>query len=588
MRKVAQERRVKEQFERECMQKEEVVSMHVEQVFRSDSQLQAKLLALKTDRIRAETERKRVLELNAATLIQRIYRGTYTRNKGRIYMCETMLERALSRRDELMINRAMVLPALFGVTSKLIKVYISSAKKLILEVLAEAHCANELKEAMLIGSVPLLKDAIKRAEESKMVYLPELRDAKRALREALHLRNIVTSIQTVLVKCVTVPKLIQHADELEQMLEIATDLDLAGEYIVQDAALRLNRVRNLIQLRDRIRFAVETCSPSKMMSTATERAKLLRIYGPELFSEEARAVEGMFRMLNYQQSVDGSMLYPEGAEDNHDLSHGDSNLDDTGISAQDFRNIMNESMNSQKNAKDDKAMEGKDILLPTFVRKALQEMLLASDAESLEAGRASLLRLEPDAVRRRFYTRIFKWVVAYASWKFGGVRNSLREGYGAGLSAGAGTAGIANGGSNALNTTVNSTQQMPASSPGKYKVTGSMGKVPAHLGGVAGSPAKSFRGSPQKSSHMLLSPDNKFHTHTSSTAASGLEEEEKVFIPFAQRQARSQVAAREILKKGQKVHHVDMHAKTDTLLRESIQEYDKFKAKLQNKSTFRG
>eukprot|EP00598_Pedospumella_elongata_P005420 CAMPEP_0184984144 /NCGR_PEP_ID=MMETSP1098-20130426/13180_1 /TAXON_ID=89044 /ORGANISM="Spumella elongata, Strain CCAP 955/1" /LENGTH=114 /DNA_ID=CAMNT_0027508077 /DNA_START=27 /DNA_END=367 /DNA_ORIENTATION=- len=114
-----------------------------------------------------------------------------------------MLERALSRRDELMINRAMVLPALFGVTSKLIKVYISSAKKLILEVLAEAHCANELKEAMLIGSVPLLKDAIKRAEESKMVYLPELRDAKRALREALHLRNIVTSIQTVLVKCVT-------------------------------------------------------------------------------------------------------------------------------------------------------------------------------------------------------------------------------------------------------------------------------------------------------------------------------------------------------------------------------------------------
>ena len=127
------------------------------------------------------------------------------------------------------------------------QVYISSAKKLILEVLAEAHCANELKEAMLIGSVPLLKDAIKRcgivmfalflflgrefglshgicccqhtfapvfsvffsfirhlsfafychrAEESKMVYLPELRDAKRALREALHLRNIVTSIQT--------------------------------------------------------------------------------------------------------------------------------------------------------------------------------------------------------------------------------------------------------------------------------------------------------------------------------------------------------------------------------------------------------
>lgn len=74
--------------------------------------------------------------------------------------------------------------------------YTASAKKLIMEVLAEAHCANELREAMLLGSVPLLKDAIKRAEESKMVYLAELRDAKRALSAALHLRSIVTSIET--------------------------------------------------------------------------------------------------------------------------------------------------------------------------------------------------------------------------------------------------------------------------------------------------------------------------------------------------------------------------------------------------------
>ena len=36
------------------MAKEEVVSMCVEQVFRSDGALQAKLLAAKTDRIRAE------------------------------------------------------------------------------------------------------------------------------------------------------------------------------------------------------------------------------------------------------------------------------------------------------------------------------------------------------------------------------------------------------------------------------------------------------------------------------------------------------------------------------------------------------
>jgi len=47
-----------------------------------------------------------------------------------------------------------------------------------------------------------------------------------------------------------------------------------GEYIVQDAALRLNRVRSLIQLRDRIRFAVETCSPSKMMRCVCVRVSV--------------------------------------------------------------------------------------------------------------------------------------------------------------------------------------------------------------------------------------------------------------------------------------------------------------------------
>ena len=65
-----------------------------------------------------------------------------------------------------------------------------------MEVLSEAHCANELREAMLLGSAPLLRDAIRRAEESRMVYLSELRDAKRALSEALHLRSIATSIET--------------------------------------------------------------------------------------------------------------------------------------------------------------------------------------------------------------------------------------------------------------------------------------------------------------------------------------------------------------------------------------------------------
>lgn len=55
MRQANNDRKAREQVERECMAREEVVSMSVEQVFRSDSQLQSKLAALKKDRIKAET-----------------------------------------------------------------------------------------------------------------------------------------------------------------------------------------------------------------------------------------------------------------------------------------------------------------------------------------------------------------------------------------------------------------------------------------------------------------------------------------------------------------------------------------------------
>ena len=116
------------------------------------------------------------------------------RIKGKIFMCERMLEVALARKDEQMINRAILLPSIFGVTSKLIKQYVRLAKKLIMEVLSEAHIVNELSEAIQVRSVELLTDAIKRAEDAHMPYLVQLRDAKRTLNQALHLRSVLSNI----------------------------------------------------------------------------------------------------------------------------------------------------------------------------------------------------------------------------------------------------------------------------------------------------------------------------------------------------------------------------------------------------------
>lgn len=225
-------------------------------------------------------------------------------------------------------------------------------------------------------------------------------------------------------------------------------------------------------------------------STVAERAKLLRIYGPELFQEEAKAVEGMFRMLNYQQGIDMSQLTSEigalreedGPEDDH-LSQGQfgalaKQLGDEGSGA------------SASGGSTSAANGASDIYLPPFVRKALEEMLAAPDKESkhycyfrrpklflyiqftnypfqcctqhiclrsvlfvvavvtvrviisicyvaclshfvvstflcipgLQVAYDSVVRLVPDETRRRFYMRVFKWVIAFATWKFGAVR----------------------------------------------------------------------------------------------------------------------------------------------------------------------
>ena len=46
------------------------------------------------------------------------------------------------------------------------------------------------------------------------------------------------------------------------------------------------------------------------------------------------------------------------------------------------------------------------------------------------------MKLVPDDLRRRFYTRVFKWVVAFATWKFGATRAHLRDNSGSGGSTG--------------------------------------------------------------------------------------------------------------------------------------------------------
>jgi hypothetical protein len=120
-------------------------------------------------------------------------------------------------------------------------------------------------------------------------------------------------------------------------------------------------------------FSVSFCS------AVNERAKLLRIYGPELFQEEAAAVEGMFRMLNYQAGIDTSQLCSEhGVSEGKDTGEDDDMGHSNGGSSE-FDSVVRKlaAENRERGVQD-----GADIYLPPFVRKALEEMLRAQDKES--------------------------------------------------------------------------------------------------------------------------------------------------------------------------------------------------------------
>ena len=260
-----EERRRVEQADRDAMFREDKLSAESERLFRSDVVLQQQIFQAKQEKARRELFKRQVRQYEAARNIQRIVRGFVFRRKGRLVMCERLLERSLLQRNDNQLRRALELPQKYQVTSKLIKVYQESARKLILEVLHESYVQNELAEATEVQSVEMLRDAIRLAEQSNMLYLKGLRRAKVALENALFLRSICSTIAGVLSKCVSVPKLIAQADVLRYLLDRATNCGLGGEPKVQEAALRLKRVRNLIQLRDQFRFAVEICCPEKMI-----------------------------------------------------------------------------------------------------------------------------------------------------------------------------------------------------------------------------------------------------------------------------------------------------------------------------------
>jgi C4-dicarboxylate-specific signal transduction histidine kinase len=157
------------------------------------------------------------------------------------------------------------MPSKYGVSSKLIKTYQHDGKDLILEVLHETQVRSELALAMRSGTVELLEQAIALAEANKVLrHMPIVREANGVLAELQQRRSVLSTLEGVLSRCISVPALLSRVDRIRALVQQATELGLGGEYFVTDANLRLKRIATLIEVRDKIRYAVEICSASEI------------------------------------------------------------------------------------------------------------------------------------------------------------------------------------------------------------------------------------------------------------------------------------------------------------------------------------
>ncbi len=301
--RLREEQRSRERNETAKMRKEDELSMSCEQIFRNDKGLQARLKEAREKRAREEKEKQAKRKLKAILTIQRYFRGYMYRKRSRVFICERLLEMALRSHDDKLIEKAIHRPKHWKVTSKLIQHYRKHAKHLILEVMHEGYVENKLQEAILIKSISLLKEGIALAKEKKMTYLKAYPAARQMLDMLIKNRHVLAIMSDEISKCLNMTILMSKYDVLEYLIVEATNRQMSGDSLVIDVATRLKRVSNLLNLRQRMRHAIEICSPTKMARFMEERKGYVKIFGEEFLAVEANAVDNMFTMLLYQQTL---------------------------------------------------------------------------------------------------------------------------------------------------------------------------------------------------------------------------------------------------------------------------------------------
>lgn len=208
--------------------------------------------------------------------------------------------------------------------------------------------------------------------------------------------------------------------------------------------------------------------------------------------------------------------------------------------------------------------------------------MLPLDAD-INVAIASFVKLVPDEARRKFYVRVFKWVVAFAIWRYPRVDRTVasREEAATAARTSAALAQLQKSmAAEAVGQDVsNGTSATTRSAVSSVKPAQSRDTVAQTVPSKGMKPAANASSTTKDSSHMsrasLRSPagTSKGSTASAASPAGGGLGAKTSAIPFSERQSRSQVAVHEALKRGRQATFGHLHTKTDQVLSRTIGEY---------------
>ena len=366
-----------------------------EQLWRDNPEIAQREEHERSLHFRRQLKTKQRIDFLAASRIQGLMRGVRTRKTFPSFKATRLLTKALLEPSEALLESAIMSVRHVLSPSKKLRQKEAKARECLISFQGEAFVQHRVESAVRSENVMMLQDACRLVEECggatacSTIY----HDAVDKMHVLQSRRATLATLRRELDASASIPELLRRADAIVKALQLAEQYGLNEDNMVREAKARLARVDGLLRQRDEMRRAVECCDFAVMHEQLRARKKGARVYGNNFLAIESCAVKRMLEMHAREQSMaaDDEMRFVS----ENDSCHSERDLFGS-------------------------AWGSRTAHLPMFLRSLLEKVHGAVDAGEYKWQQTRLQKAVPDPRRREHYNHLFKWVVAFATWRYEG------------------------------------------------------------------------------------------------------------------------------------------------------------------------